>query len=74
MQEFRGPGFQRVLAYAEDRCADIPPVSRERAIFNHVRAWVVACTVPRGTPEIHHKVDVEWIKEGERVVGVKAYV
>lgn len=74
MWEFQGPAFERVFAYGEILANDIPPLSRERAIYNHVKEWVRSQTVPRSLNEVYHRVQIEWIKEGERIVGVKAYV
>lgn len=71
---FEGPPLERVLAFIESQEATSPPSLREQAIFHHLRAWASSqFPLPRGE-DYSRMVPIELIKQGERIVGVKAHV
>lgn len=71
MLEFKGPAFERVFSYGVAKAKEIGSRDESAIVKAHVRAWATSVLTRPGREEkARPLVEIEWIKEGERIVGV----
>jgi hypothetical protein len=76
MWELKGPAFERVLAYGQQKAEAEEIEEKVRPLFirAHVRAWASSVLLTPRQTNAFPMVNIEWIEEQGALVGVRAYV